>query len=206
MKVKLQSYFSNNKSGKSIYKIEMDNIDCSAWLKFHCEIEIEYDKHPDMKKSIAEISSPDTSPEKEMDIIQEILSQVTTIEGIKKCKIYESNISEKEESDQRFHEFLTEFVMQEGIGQYTPLSAMKNPFYFRKFEHKLTPYLTDMVEINKSIFEAMISGYPDLEEEYISCYSSNATFYMASMQDDNIRYEFYFMKTNRIVLMFFSEV
>src|SRR5688572_26461954 len=205
MKVEIQSYHAENNDGKSVFKIEMVNIDCASWLKFNCVIEIEYDKHPAMKKSIAELSLPETTPETEMNIIQDILSQVTTIEGIKKCKMEENPKEVQLHNEDRLNGFLTYFAQQESIEQLAPFSGLKNQFHFRKFVHKITPYFMNWVEIDKNIFEGLIAGLPEIEEQYVHFYSTGASFYLISASNEHVNYQFYMMYTGIIALFFLVE-
>jgi hypothetical protein len=203
MKVELQTCLTENSDGESVFIIEMENLDCESWLNFNCAIEIAYNKHPAMKNFIAELSSPETTPEREMNIIHNILSQVTTIEGIKNCKLYESS-HEKPDGAEKFNKFLPSLALQIEINEFAPFSAVKNQNYFREFVNKITPYLSNMKEIDRNMFEAVITGNPELEEEYVQNYTTDATYYLMSTKDDNLSYQFYIMKKDVIVLFFYT--
>ena len=204
MKVEIQTYLVEKSDGESVFKIEMINNDCESWLNFKCAIEIDYNKHPGMKKSIAKLISNETSPETEMSIIQQILAQVTTIEGIQKCKILENPDQEREHIENRYNKFLTYLALQNGIRQFEPFSALKNRYYFREFVHKLTPHLPILMEINRNQFEELITGHSELEEEYIRYFSTDASFYLISANHEHVGYKFIIMKNAGIDLFFFT--
>lgn len=204
MKVEIQTFLVEKSDGETVFKIEMVNNDCASWLNFKCAIEIAYDKHPGMKKSIAKLISSETTPETEMNIIQDILSQVTTIEGIKKCKILENSDDEFDVLEKRFNKFLTYLALQNGIKEYEPFSALTNQIYFKQFVYKLTPHLTNLVQINRDLFEVLIKDHPELEEEYVRNFATNATFYMISANYEHVSYNFYIMRNAGIDLFFFT--
>jgi hypothetical protein len=205
MNARLQSYLTKNENGKNIFKLEMTNLDCAEWLTFNCDIEIEYNKHPEMKKLIRELVSADVSPETEMRIIQHILSRVTTIEGIKNCKMYESYSMLNSDDIQRHHDDLLDFAMKSDTEPYIPFTSDKNSDHFKKFIKKLTPFFPYLDEVPRSHFEAIIAGHQELEEEYVQLFSNQSTFYEVDVPHGSHWYKFFMMKTDEISLFFYAK-
>ncbi len=203
MQVQIETFLAKNSAGESIFKIEMINNECDSWLNFKCVFIIEYNKHPEMKKSVIELTSPEITPEREMNIIQGILTHVTKIEGIKQCKIDETT-DVKPDAEKKFNGLLVSMAQKVG-NELTPFSAKKNGHYFRKLVFKLSPHLADLVKINRKLFEDIIFGVPELEEEYINQFSTEATFYVISATYAYTSYQFFIMHTDAIVFFFFTE-
>ncbi|HEX5002397.1 MAG TPA: hypothetical protein VFW78_07860 [Bacteroidia bacterium] len=203
MNVELQSYFTHNEKGDSILKLEMVNIDCASWLSFNCAIEIEFEKHPLMKIAIEKLNSSDTTPEDELIIIQDILSNVTTIQGIQNCKMYHHTDLEAQKREQIYNDHLLDFAMKNNSKPFTPFIAGKDSFYYERFVSILPTCFIFLSETNREFFEATITGQTLLEEQYVHNYSKEASFYTIDVTHAEEIYKFFIMKTPDILLFFY---
>lgn len=204
MQVELQTYLAETKSGESVFKIEMSNTDCFEWLTFDCNVEIKFKKNKKMKKAIEELYSPELDPEREMVIIQEILSSVTTIEGIRKCKL-ETGPEEEEFVEQWFVDMLVFLVTNGNTSQYLPFAVQQDSYFFKKFVIGLKP-CTNLQQISRNEFEKIIKGHQEIEEEYIINYASESSFFTIEIKDSRIHNHFYIMRAPDMLLIFFADI
>ncbi len=206
MKAQIESFVIEKSNGESIFKIEMVNQDCKSWLNFNCTIEIDYNKNPVMQKSVREILSSETTEEQAMQITQKILEQVTTIEGIKQCKMWEYSNKNCDTDDDTYRNYLLDFAFKPDTMPFTPYSLRKNISFFKRFVRKMAPFTSNMVEAERSLFEELIAGYPELEEEYVNNYSAEASFYFTEVCLGDECHQFYMMYSNGIKLFFYTEI
>ena len=62
-----------------------------------------------------------------------------------------------------------------------------------------------MVEAERSHFEEIISGYPELQEEYVHHYSHEAKFYVSDAYLGDVCFNYYIMYNNGVKFFFFLE-
>ncbi len=203
MQVQIETFLAKNSDGEPVLKIEMINDESDSWLKFKCVFIIEYDKNSEMTKSVIELTSPEITPEREINIIQGILTHVTMIESINKCKATEVSKEEKRKEEELNKVLL--HIVRQGIAPYEPLSKIKNSFSFKKVVNKLLPCISNLTKIDRKLFETLIYGSTELQNDYIDYYSSNSSFYTIAVTQAHSCYNFYFMNTNGIVLFFFTK-
>ncbi len=204
MQVQIETFLGKNSAGEPVFKIEMINNECDSWLNFKCVFIFEYDKNPEMTKSVIELTSPEITPEREINIIQSILTHVTMIESINKGKATE-DLKDEKCKEEELNKVLLHIVRQ-GIAPYEPLSKIKNSLYFKKVVNKLAPYISNLTKIDRKLFETLIYGSTELQNDYIDYYSSNASFYTITVTKAHSCYNFYIMNTNGIVLFFFTKL
>ena len=133
----MQSFLIENNAGELIFKIEIANIDCSAWLDYTCVIDIAFDKYTQMKKSFEVLSSEDITLATKMKIIQEFMLLVKTIEVIKDSKNWEGSEEEEEPTAElKLQKFLVDFAIHCSVEQYAPLLVFNKTIHFRKYVSK----------------------------------------------------------------------
>lgn len=208
MEVQAHHYLAKNEAGDILFKIELAQIEGFPWLMFSCSLDIDFQKHKRLQNSIKQLCATDTTPEAKAKLVQDIIQRIQRIEGVD--QLYFKNRKRDEEPRVRngIAEFLVYIFEQSDFEQYVPFSETQNLYFFRELKNKLAEAFTvkDMIEVERSCYESLIKGHKRLEDEYVNHFTPTATFYGISIWYSNVCYEFYLMKTNRIVLIFFMEM
>ncbi len=207
MEVQTTNYLAKNELGEVLFKIEMEQIEAFPWLKFSCSLEIDFEKHKRLRKSVEQLCSAETTPKAKAKLVQDIIQQIRRIEGVESLYFENRKPEEEPQVKNGVNEILNYIFAQNDFQEYVPFTVTHNSYFFRELEGNLAApdQLQEMLEVEKECFESLINGHEKLVEEYIEHYSVSATFYTHCVWYGNVCYEFYFMKTERIVLIFFME-
>lgn len=207
MEVQTTNYLAKNENGDILFKIELAQIEAFPWLRFSCSLDIDFEKHKRLLNSIEQLCSTITTPDAKAKLLQDIIQQIKRIEGVEKFYFQNRKPNEEPEVKDGVKELLNYIFAQDDFEEYVPFSINHNSYFFRELERNLAPpdRLSELLEVEKECFEDLIKGHISLEEEYIEHYSTAAKFFVRSIWYADVCYEFYFMKTDRIVLIFFME-
>lgn len=207
MEVQTTNYIAKNEQGDILFKIELAQIEAFPWLRFSCSLDIDFEKHKRLLNSIEQLCSAVTTPEAKAKLLQDIIQQIKRIEGVEKFYFQNRKPDEEPKVKNEVQELLDYIFAQDDFEEYVPFSINHNSYFFRELESNLAPpeQLPELLEVEKVCFEDLIKGHRRLEEEYIEHYSPVATFFTRAVWHGDVCYEFYYMKTDRIVLIFFME-
>jgi hypothetical protein len=207
MEVQTQNYLAKNEAGEILFKIELSQIEAFPWLRFSCSLDIDFEKQKRLLNSIEQLCSTTTTPEAKAKLLQDIIQQIKRIEGVEKFYFQNRKPDEAPEVKNGIQELLNYIFAQDDFKEFVPFSINNNSYFFRELENNLAPphQLPELLEVEKECFEDLIKNHKRLEEEYIEHYSPAATFFARAIWYGDVCYEFYFMKTDRIVLIFFME-